>query len=179
MSSRHVVLIGMPGVGKSAVAEALAGDLRLADVHLDDQIEAETGRTIPEIFDQSGEAGFRAAERASLEIALRGAPSVIACGGGITTAEASRALLQRPDVLVVWLTARPALLATRLGNEAAARPLLATGCGSLVERLETLLAARRRSYLVTSDLVVATDGRSAEEVAALVARRLGAGSDSL
>ena len=82
-----VVLVGLPGSGKSAVGRRLAHRHDAAYVDLDESIERTAGRKIPEIFAEEGEAAFRAMERAAVEDL--GAPDpepsirrVVATGGG-------------------------------------------------------------------------------------------------
>lgn len=175
MAITHVALIGMPGVGKSAVGTHLAARLGIADVDLDAQIELRVGRSIPEIFEFEGEDRFRALEQAALVDALADADSVISCGGGLTTNAASFTLLYSSDVTVVWLTAEIGAIARRMGS-ASGRPVLAATAEAetLTETLEALYRARRAGYMRVSDAVVATDGRTADAVAARIAERLGA-----
>ena len=118
----HVVLVGMMGTGKSAIAPLLGRHLGRPVVDLDERIEARTGTTIPELFEGAGEEAFRAAESAALAEVLAGAvPAVVAAGGGVVVAPANRALLAR-RAQVVWLRARPETLAARVGG-AEGRPL--------------------------------------------------------
>ena len=82
---KPVLLIGMMGCGKSTVGRLLAERMRLPLIDLDEEIARAAGKTIPEIFAQEGEAGFRARETAALERALAREAGVIATGGGIVT----------------------------------------------------------------------------------------------
>ncbi|HSQ59269.1 MAG TPA: shikimate kinase [Acidobacteriota bacterium] len=127
----RVALIGIPGSGKSAVAPLLAARLGVASADLDEAIERAAGRPVAAIFAGAGEAAFREHEARALEAALAGEEGVvIACGGGVTTHEASRALL-RARATVVWLRISPALAARRLGPAGlAARPLIAAAGGA-------------------------------------------------
>ncbi len=61
-----VVLVGLPGSGKSVVGRRLANRHAAAFIDLDERIESSTGRSIPEIFEEDGEAAFRALERAAI-----------------------------------------------------------------------------------------------------------------
>ena len=100
-SLRGVALVGMPGCGKSTIAQAVAQELGRACVDLDAEIEREAGKSIPEIFAQDGEEAFRAAEtRAARQFSRENA--VLATGGGcVLRAENAQAL--RANSLVVWL----------------------------------------------------------------------------
>ena len=102
---RHLVLIGMMGVGKSSVGRRVA--LRLGRQFLDTDrlVEQEAGCTVAEIFATEGEAAFRALENAAVRRALESDPyAVIAFGGGAVLEPANRGLA-RELALVVWLQA--------------------------------------------------------------------------
>ena len=78
-----IALIGFMGTGKTAVGKALAAKLGREFVELDSLIEQKAGKTIPEIFQQDGEIGFRELEiEVAKEVAVK-KKAVIACGGGI------------------------------------------------------------------------------------------------
>lgn len=83
--TENIVLIGMPGCGKSTVGKALAERSGRRLVDLDREIEGELGCAIPDYFAQRGEAAFREAERRALEQFCRESSLVIACGGGVVT----------------------------------------------------------------------------------------------
>src|SRR3954452_6899157 len=80
----RIVLIGFSGGGKSTVARLLAEQLGWLPVDIDEDIIAEFGKSIPEVFAEHGEVEFRAAERRLLARALAGERVVIATGGGAT-----------------------------------------------------------------------------------------------
>ncbi|HEX2756285.1 MAG TPA: bifunctional shikimate kinase/3-dehydroquinate synthase [Candidatus Limnocylindrales bacterium] len=124
-----VVLVGLPGSGKSAVGRRLAHRHGASFVDLDDVIEKSVGKTIPEIFAERGEAAFRALERqavADLGPADRGPAvrSVVATGGGAVIDPRNRWALYRGRV-PVWLDVRPEVLAQRLRRSPNVRPLMA------------------------------------------------------
>ena len=100
--NKHIFLIGMMGCGKSTIGRRLSALLDAAFIDLDDSIAAHEGRTIPEIFAASGDAGFRVCETAALRRACEAPPCVVATGGGIVTREENIALM-RAHGLVVWL----------------------------------------------------------------------------
>ena len=167
---RPVALIGMPGAGKSAIAPLLAERLAGDADDLDARIEAEAGRPVARLFAEGGEAAFRALETRALEQAIDRGVRVIACGGGIVTVDASRALLRRCDV--VWLEVTPAEAALRLGDDVAARPLLAGD--DVTARFRFLLRGREEHYRALAVLRESTDGRTPDEIADTLARRLSA-----
>jgi shikimate kinase len=162
-------LVGMMGAGKSAVGEALAARLGRPLVDLDRAIERGAGRSIAEIFDAEGEAGFRKREREALE-AVAGQSAVVALGGGAAAQPGAVERLLETGTLV-YLRARPETLAARIGPDAA-RPLLAgLGAAERLETLRRLLAERERFYL-RAKLVVDTDALDAAGVADAVLRGL-------
>ena len=97
----HISLIGFMGSGKSSVGKELAKLLPSMElIDLDTYIEAMTGRNIPEIFENEGEAAFRHMERTALEDIfmtgeLTGASYILSLGGGTVTTEACRRLISR------------------------------------------------------------------------------------
>lgn len=159
-SLRGVALVGMPGCGKSTIAQAVAQELGRACVDLDAEIEREAGKSIPEIFAQEGEEAFRAAEtRAARQFSRENA--VLATGGGcVLRAENAQAL--RANSLVVWL--KRAI--DQLPREG--RPL---SVGNLYEMEQK----RAPYYLAASDVQIENQG-SVEEVAAAVVAALREGA---
>ena len=124
-----VVLVGLPGSGKSVVGKRLANRHGAAFIDLDERIETATGRSIPDIFAEDGEAAFRAMERAAVadlgpadpDAAIR---RVIATGGGAVVDPRNRWALYRGRASV-WLDGRPEVLAQRLRRSPHVRPLVA------------------------------------------------------
>ena len=127
----NIVLIGMPGCGKTTVGRQLAAltGRELADI--DEMIEKETGRSIPEIFAERGESGFRELERRMTAEAAKQGGRILATGGGVIKdrrnyaplhrngriyllrraldllAIDGRPLSQRADVAAMWAERRP------------------------------------------------------------------------
>lgn len=75
-------LCGFMGAGKSVIGQELADKLERPFLDLDDKIAEKTGQSIPEIFEQAGEAGFRTAERWALMEVVREFKGIVALGGG-------------------------------------------------------------------------------------------------
>ena len=123
-----ITLVGLPGSGKSAVGRRLAHRHGATFVDLDDVIEKTAGRSIPEIFAERGEPGFRALERQAvidLGPADRGPAvrTVVATGGGAVVDPRNRWDLYRGRA-AVWLDVRPEVLAQRLRRSPTVRPLV-------------------------------------------------------
>jgi shikimate kinase len=146
---RHLYLSGFMGAGKSTVGRRLAARLGRPFFDLDAQVEAAAGRSVAQLFDDVGEAGFRRLEAAALEaVAATPAPAVVALGGGTVLSPANRALMRATGTLI-HLAAQPHTLQARLGD-GGGRPLLARA--SVAE----LLAARAEAY-ADADVRVDTD----------------------
>ena len=118
-----VVLIGLPGTGKSTTGRRLAKILAVPFADSDELVEAATGRTVQEFFADSGEPAFRAAEAAAIIAAIGEFPGVLALGGGSLGSADTRAALTAAGATVVLLHAELDTLAQRVGD-GATRPLL-------------------------------------------------------
>jgi 3-dehydroquinate synthetase/shikimate kinase len=161
-----VVLVGLPGSGKTAVGRRLAHKHGAEFVDLDESIEKADGRRIPEIFEDDGEAAFRSLEReavarlgpADRDAAVR---RVIATGGGAVMDPRNRWALYRQR-LPVWLDGRPEVLAQRLRRSPNVRPLIQGR--DPIGAIRDLARNRARFYAAADRL------NSASEVAALVER---------
>lgn len=140
--SRTVGLIGMMGAGKSTVAGLLGARLGRRVVDTDDEIERWTGRSIPEIFEDEGEAAFRSYEAEVIAELARFEDLVISLGGGAVLSDANVAHFLLTGVLL-YLDVPPATLVERLEDSSAGRPLLR---GDLHERLTGLHAERDERY---------------------------------
>lgn len=157
-----VVLVGLPGSGKSVVGRRLSSRHRATFIDLDEQIERAAGRSIPEIFAAEGEEGFRARERAAV-LALGpadtapGVARIIATGGGTVVDPRNRWRLYR-DRLPVWLDGRPEVLAQRLRRSVTVRPLVAGR--DPVGTVRALSADRRRFYAAAQRVAGVAELRS-------------------
>lgn len=165
MNRRHVILVGLPGAGKTTVGRLTADLLGAPFTDLDDLITQRAGKSVARIFAEDGESGFRRLEgelgREAFDSSLR----VIAVGGGFL--EAPERLRDAVAAgLVIYLRTSPETAAGRLAglND---RPLLAVS--DRLARLRQLLVLREESYLV-SGLEVTTDSCTAEDIARSVAK---------
>jgi shikimate kinase len=150
-----LILTGFMATGKSAVARAIAHRLAWRLIDCDERIIARTGRSIPELFRTEGEARFRVIERELIQEIANDPrrcpqsgnllPAVIATGGGAILDQRNLETLSRCGI-VVCLTARPEVIARRVGSHAMLRPLLATGGKPVRERIADLIEERREAY---------------------------------
>jgi shikimate kinase len=169
-----VFLVGFMGAGKSSVGRALGQQLNWVFEDLDDRIERREGRSIAEIFGNSGEAEFRRAEHSALVQLLEelrgGGARIVALGGGAFVARENAALLQAAGLPTIFLDAavdelwqRCCMQANETGAE---RPLLRSR-----QQFRELYQARRKSYCQAST-TLPTGGRSVDAIAAEIVERL-------
>ena len=107
----NIVLIGMPGCGKTTVGRALAGKLGRTFVDLDEEIVRRAGTSIPEIFAREGEAGFRERESALVREFGERTGLVVSTGGGVVTRRENYIPLKQ-NGLLLHLRRDPAALPT-------------------------------------------------------------------
>jgi len=143
-----LVLVGLPGGGKTAAGRRLARRHDAELIDLDEVIAAEAGRPIAAIFDEQGEDGFRARERAA--VAALGPPDraaglrrVVSTGGGAPIDPRNRWLLYRGRH-AAWLDAPAEVLAQRIRHSPNPRPLLVGR--DPIGKMRELAAARARFY---------------------------------
>lgn len=163
-----VVLIGLPGVGKSTTGRRLAKILAVPFVDSDELIEAAAGRQVREIFASDGEDVFRQLETAAVITALAEFGGVLALGGGAVLSVATRSALAASAVPIALLQAGLPTLAARVGD-GRTRPLLADDPAA---RLAVLAAEREPLYTELATLTVQTENRTLGQVAAHIAARL-------
>lgn len=143
---QSVVLIGMPGCGKTTIAQALADQMHLPLIDIDAKIIKKAGRPIPEIFATDGEAAFRDLEEAVIAECCAVGGSIIATGGGAILREKNRRNL-RMNARVIWLK-RPL---ERLPFDG--RPL-----SKGFSAIEEMYAIREPLYRACADAVVENAG---------------------
>jgi shikimate kinase len=122
LARRSIVLVGMPGSGKSAVGRRLAARLQLPFVDADEEIERAAGKPIMDIFKDHGEAHFRDGERKVIARLLNSGPQVLATGGGAFMVAETRDNVRRLGISV-WIKAELQLLVRRVLKRNT-RPLL-------------------------------------------------------
>jgi len=164
-----IALIGFMGTGKTVVGKLLAEKLGKEFVELDAMIEKKAGKSIPEIFRQDGEIGFRELEiEATAEVAIK-KNAVIACGGGIVLNKINIDRL-RKECVVICLTASPQVIIKRTSADADERPLLAVP--DRARQIEELIKFREPYYKRAADATINTSRISADVVSRRIIRKL-------
>lgn len=161
MAERHLVLVGLPGSGKTAAGRLAAERLARGFLDFDEEIERRGGRTVSEIFATDGEPHFRGLEHALSERVAREPAMVLAPGGGWMTNVYAAATL-RPSARIIYLRVTPGVALARMGDALHVRPLLA---GPDPRGALDGLLARRAAVYETADHALDTTALSLEEVA--------------
>jgi shikimate kinase len=155
-----LILVGLPGCGKTTVGQAVAAKTGRTFLDLDLEIERREGESISRIFGEKGEQYFRRREReVTEELAMLG-NMVVSPGGGWMMAPDVVALV-RPPGRIVYLKVSPETALKRLGPSRDARPLLSRP--DPLGELKRLFAARKPIY-ETADSVVDTELFSLQRV---------------
>lgn len=151
----NIVLIGMPGCGKSTLGKLLAERTGKQFVDADDVIVQRAGISIPKIFDKIGEEGFRKLETEVLSDLGKQSGLIIATGGGCVTRPNNYNLLHQ-NGHIIWIQRQISNLPTD------GRPL------SQQNNLETMFAVRKPLYEQFSDYSVINDGSLEETITAIL-----------
>ncbi len=158
LQMENVILIGMPGCGKSTVGQVLAAKMKKTFVDADAELVKAFGRNIPEIFAEEGESGFREKETKILAELGKRSSLIIATGGGCVTKPVNYRLLHQNGT-IIWLQRELDLLPTD------GRPL------SQIGKLSDMYQKRMPLYQFFSDLEI-PNCASPEETADLIMARL-------
>lgn len=164
----HVILVGLPGAGKSTIGMLLATTLGRTFLDFDLEIERREGMPITQIFGERGEPGFRELERKLTE-ELRDFGNMILAPGGGWVADPSVVTLLRPPARLVYLRVKPETALRRLAGEAGARPLL--NRPDPLGEITKLYEARKAAYQ-GADLEVGAEIATPEQVTREIMNKL-------
>lgn len=153
LAETPLVLVGMMGAGKTTVGRRLASRLGRQFIDSDEEIERAAQMSIPEIFEQRGEAEFRAGEMRVIARLLKEKDVVLATGGGAFVNPDTRALV-KAEAVSVWLKADIDVLFERVSRRSN-RPLLKTADPK--GTLEKLVADRYPIYAEADVTVISRD----------------------
>lgn len=162
----HIILVGLPGAGKTSVGRTLARRLDRPFLDFDDEIERRAGMTVSGIFERHGEPHFRRLELELTQELAMSHGAILAPGGGWIAIPGALALL-RPPGHMIYLRVTPEVAILRMGAGRSRRPLLEVQ--EPVTMLERLLEEREPAYLL-ADHVIDTDRIGTEVVAAQIAK---------
>jgi shikimate kinase len=158
-SPPHLILVGLPGVGKTTIGRAAARQMARQFLDFDEEIERRAGMNVREIFRLKGEEHFRALEFALTKELSTSGGMVLSPGGGWITQPGSVELL-RSAGRIIYLRASPEAVARRL-RRVETRPLLA-GRDPVVALRE--LYAKRQALYETADVVLDTEGLARQQL---------------
>lgn len=156
----NIYLIGFMGVGKSTICDSLKKMLHRECAEMDQLIVEQQGMPISEIFEKYGEDGFRDIETKLVKELGQKEDLIVSCGGGAVLRDENAADMKEHGSIVL-LTATPETIYNRV-KHSKDRPLLNGNMN--VEYISGLMEKRRPRYEEVADLVVATDGKSVQEI---------------
>jgi shikimate kinase/3-dehydroquinate synthase len=155
---RAVVLVGMPGAGKTAIGRRLAARLGLPFRDADTEIESAAGMPITEIFARYGEPHFRAGERRVITRLLAGPPLVLATGGGAFADRATRQAIKTSGAVTIWLKCELTTLLRRVAGREHRPMFLNADPAEVLQRLMTT----RHPFYAEADVTVTCSDESPE-----------------
>jgi shikimate kinase len=162
---RHLLLIGLPGSGKSTIGKLVADLLKAPLIDVDNLLVRQMGMPIAQIFGKFGEPEFRRMERDAVHAACAAEPLVLVPGGGWAAQEGELDAV-REATCIIYLKCQAGTAAKR-ADQGEVRPLLTAE--DPAARMRALLQ-EREPYYSRAEHSVITDNKAADAVAAEVAQ---------
>lgn len=163
MSQRHLLLVGLPGAGKTTVGRLVAEKLGAGFLDFDQVLVRKHGMPISQIFGLHGEQKFRQMEQQVADSALTGPPSVLAPGGGWAAQPGQLDKAREANCFIVYLKVLPSVAAKRAGGDGT-RPML-VGDDPIARMRQ--LTTEREPFYATADATLMNDSpKTAEQAAA-------------
>lgn len=153
---KNIVLIGMPGCGKSTIGKLLSDETGLEFIDLDEYIVKSNGMTIEEMFEQ-GEGFFRVKETKAVKEVSRNSGIIISTGGGVIKRPENMNYLKEKGI-IIFIHRSPEKIIQTLDNSV--RPLLKEG----VNRIYDLYEERQALYKKYGEIVINNDGNLSEAI---------------
>lgn len=164
-----IYLIGFMGTGKTSTGKELSKLFNEKLLDTDELIVKEQKKTIPEIFDEAGEKGFREIETGVFKnLSEKNDSCVISCGGGAPLNPVNVSYMKKNGT-VVRLTATASTVYDRVKDDTG-RPLLRSE--DPMKRITELMSEREGAYSKAADLTIETDGKTPEQVALQIYKTL-------
>ena len=155
---KHIFLIGFMGVGKTSTSRQLSQKMNVGETDTDERIVRQEGKSIAEIFADSGEEAFREMET----------PCIVSCGGGMAM-RGENVRRMKESGTVVFLTASPETIYSHV-KDSTDRPLLNGNMN--VPYIRRLMEERTPKYQAAADMIIETDGLDPEQVADKIMKSL-------
>jgi shikimate kinase len=170
LERRHIFLMGFMATGKSKIGPILAERLGRKFIDTDDLIVQAAGKTIPDLFDQDGEAAFRVFEHECVAKAATGEDAVIALGGGAVTQEDNWVTI-RETGLCVCLQASAETIFERVSRNAERPLLVGLTDEERMGKIRSMLEERGKYYRRADVFITSSESATPEETADLALQK--------
>lgn len=161
-----IILTGYMGSGKSVIAKKLSEKVRIPSYDLDKIIEEREGMSVKSVFDIKGEVYFRKAEHNALKRFIEENDKfILSLGGGTPCYAGNHLILQKPEILSVYLKTSVGELVERLSPQKTERPLLSALQDDELNEFVAKHLFDRSYYYHHAKHIITTDQKSPEDIA--------------